>query len=248
MQNNYNQTIELENENSIVSDEKGSKLIQLLESPWKLIKDAGSFGIRGVKRMATIVVVFSFTNIALFFYALASMFSNTFDASKLSYLMLVTAIGFAITFYAGYRAYQFLLVNALSAVYKSFTPLFEKLCAKIIDKAEIALSKKENLTNPELSKAIDYGHLVNEHYNSLPGLLKSGANIILNKIPFRDMLLELNRDIKEGNKEDASIKLFMKADGFINEYYFGKNNTKWVYWLLPLNIIIQVLIVKFKIG
>ena len=62
------------------------------------------------------------------------------------------------------------------------------------------------------------------------------------------MLIDLKQEISQGNKVEASTKLYNKMDGFISDSIFGNNNTKWVWWLLPLNVIILFIFIKIKIG
>lgn len=90
--------------------------------------------------------------------------------------------------------------------------------------------------------------MINSRYQKAPSFLKKGIILILNRIPFAAMLLDLQDDILNGKKVEASKKLYIKMDDFISNILFGNNNTKWIYWLLPLNIIAVILLIKFKIG
>jgi hypothetical protein len=36
-------------------------------------------------------------------------------------------------------------------------------------------------------------------------------------------------------------------DGLIGDF-FQANNTRWVWWLLPLNIVVMYVVIKLKIG
>ena len=78
--------------------------------------------------------------------------------------------------------------------------------------------------------------------------MKKGALLVLNRIPFVDMIIDLKESIQKGKKMEASVKLFDKMNGFISVSIFGKNNSNWIWWMLVLNIIISILLIKLQIG
>ena len=62
------------------------------------------------------------------------------------------------------------------------------------------------------------------------------------------MIIEVREDIVKGNKIESSTKLYTKMDAYITDSIFGNNNTNWVYWLLPANVIVIFLLIMYKIG
>ncbi|WP_375237874.1 hypothetical protein [Aurantibacter sp.] len=136
----------------------------------------------------------------------------------------------------------------MRVIYENLSSFFKKISELVIDKAEGLFQGKIDLSDNQLTKALDFGKIVNSKYQKTPAFLRKGIILILNKIPFVGMLIDLKEDIVKGNKIEASTKLYSKMDGFISGTIFGNNNTKWVWWLLPLNIIILIALIKFKIG
>lgn len=194
------------------------------------------------------MTLFAVSNFIAFIYAIITLLSSDFSVSKLFYLVLILIIGIACTVYATYRTYQFVIIATMEVLYKNLSSFFEKISELIIDKVEHLLKGTNRLSSEKLKSALDLRKMINSRYQKAPSFLKKGIILILNRIPFAAMLLDLQDDILNGKKVEASKKLYIKMDDFISNILFGNNNTKWIYWLLPLNIFAVILLIKFKIG
>ncbi len=213
-----------------------------LNNPKKLLVQGGKFGIGGAFKMVGMILLFSIVNIILFFYAMV----NGFESNKTMYFGIVILLGFLFTIIAGYKTYRYIIVNAFRGIYQHIQPFITKISASVVAKSEHLLNGKTNLKNSKNTKAIDIGSLLNEHYDKVPGFLKMGMTFIINRIPFVELLSDLKEDMDDENLDIASAKLNGKMDDYINESIFNENNTKWVYWLLPLNIIVQLGLIILK--
>ena len=162
------------------------------------------------------------------------------------YIFIVAIIGFIFTIIATYKMYRYNLIKGFSSVYKHISPFFQKISAFVVHKSEDLLNGKTNLKNNKNSKAIDVKKMLNESYDKVPGFLKFGMTFIINRIPFVEMLTDLKEEMNENDKEAASKKLYGKMDNYINDSVFGNNTKKWIYWLLPLNIIVQLVFIYLK--
>lgn len=238
----FDYTIDSQNEERI------NKLSQLLDSPWKLILQGGKNGVKGVRRFFTVVFLFMISNTILFFYAIKRLFTVDFEFNKLLFVFLVLILGLGVTIYAGYRVYNYVIIDTIRVIYENLRSFFMRVCSLIIDKSANLLSGKEKITDAELAKKLDVAKMINSEFKKIPKFLRKGIIMILNKIPFLGMLIDLKQDIENGNKTQATAKLHNKIDTFISENIFGNNNTKWVLLLLPANIIILFILIKFKIG
>ncbi|GGG09615.1 hypothetical protein GCM10011344_07770 [Dokdonia pacifica] len=245
---NTEKEFEIEYDNLPENEENNNKLLNLLNHPWRLIKEGGKLGVNGIKRFITVLFLFAFSNTILFFYAISRLFSTDFEFMKLLFVLLVLIIGLAITIYSTYRTYQYVVIDTIRVIYENLSSFFHKISELIIDKVEVLFQGKIDLTDNQLTKALDFGKMVNSKYPKTPKFLRKGIILILNKIPFVGMLIDLKEEILKGNKIEASNKLYNKMDGFISNSIFGNNNTKWVWWLLPVNIIIIFVLIKLKIG
>jgi hypothetical protein len=245
---NGEKEFEIEYDNLPENEESNNRLLELLNHPWRLIKEGGKLGVNGVKRFFTVLFLFAFSNTILFLYAVSRLFSTDFEFIKILFVLLILIIGLGITIYSAKRTYQYVIIDTMRVIYENLSSFFHKISELIIDKAENLFQGKVDLTDNQLTKAIDFGKMVNSKYQKTPIFLRKGIIMVLNKIPFWGMLIDLKEEILRGNKVEASTKLYNKMDVFISDSIFGNNNTKWVWWLLPLNIIILIVLIKLKIG
>jgi len=233
-------------DNQIESQEKTARILELLERPMLLLTKGRSLGVKGVRRFVGIILLFGAVNTFVFISALviALMYSNEVSLSDLSFLLWVLLTGFAFTFFAGYKAYRYAIIDALSVVYSSLGPVFKNLTSSMVDKAGEKYSSSDSIDSTKLKTSADIFALLNDKFERIPRLLRKGVGFMLNRIPFVSMLDEVGGDIKAGNRNEASDKLYTNMDGFITNTIFGGNNTRYVYWLLPLNIVIQIILIK----
>lgn len=246
--NQETKSFEIEYELSPEKEAKTNQLMELLDKPWKLIKQGGNYGVRGVKRFFTIILSFMFCNILLFFYSLIKAFSSGFEFGKLGFVFLILIFGIAATIFAGYKTYQFIVLDTMRVIYENMSSLFKKMSDALIDKSEEFLKDKLEVKNEQLQKTLDISKIITEKYDAVPSILKKGIFMVMEKIPVVGMITDLREDILEGKKDEASSKLYQKMNAFISDSIFSKNNTNWVFWMLPANIIIVLLIVAFKIS
>ncbi len=244
----FEEAFEIEYDVNPETEERNNKLLKLLNHPWRLIKEGGKLGVNGVKRFSTVLFLFGGANTILFIYSLSRLFASEFEFSKLLMVLLVLIVGLGITLFSAYRTYQYVLIDTLRVIYENLSSFFQKVSESVIDKVEDKFKGKVDLTDNQLTKAMDFGKMVNTKYRRTPKFLRRSIVMVLNKIPFVGMLLDVKDDIAQGNKVQASAKLYNKMDGFISNTIFGSNNTRWVWWLLPLNIIGMVIFIRMKIG
>lgn len=238
---------EIEFENPEENTEKANKLMELIDYPWQLITQGGKLGVTGIKRFIQVVILFSLVNSLLFVYGFVRIISTGVGTEKFIVLLVVALLGIGTTAYVAYRAYQYAAIDVMRVVYENMSGLFQKICAIIIDKVWAIFQDKTKLNNKQLEKAINIGEIVNEQYKKMPRLLKRGITLVLSKVPVVGTLMTLRNELVEGGKEKASHKLFEKMDGFIGTF-FKANNIHWVWWLLPLNIVVMYVVIKLKIG
>lgn len=232
----------------IENAEKNSRLLSLIKQPWKLIREGGKLGVKGVKRFITNVFLFSAANLILLFYSVYRLVFTHFAVSKIFIVVLVLILGVAFTFYAASRTYRYVMIDTIRVIYGSLTSFFQKISDWIIEKVEPLFKGKVNVSSEQLTKALDFGKMVNAKFRKTPKFLRKAVILILNRIPFVGLLSDLHGEISKGNKTEAGKKLYVKMDGYMQESVFGNNNTRWVWWLLPVNILIQILLIKWKIG
>ena len=148
---------------------------------------------------------------------------------------------------SGYKAYKFIILDTIRVIYENSEHLFLKLIGLVVHKLDELVKNKVDLNNANLKKAINSTQIVNEKFKKAPGLVKKGVVLILNRLPLAELATEFKEDIISGNKEEVAIKLHQKIDDFISDTIFGGNNTHWIFWLLPLNLITVIILTIFLI-
>lgn len=234
--------------NTVENEENISKLFDLLNSPVKLILNGGKLGVTGIKKFFLTLFLFTTANTILFFYAISRLFVVPFEASHIFYVILVFVIGLGVTIYAQYRTYHYVIIDTIRVIYENLTPFFEKISAILIDKASGVFKGSEKTSDTQLAKKVNIGKLVNSSFKKMPKILRKGITLVLSKVPIIGMLMAIRNDIVNGDSTIASNKLHQQIDGFISNTIFGNNTIKWIWWLLPLNIIFLVFLIHSKIG
>ncbi len=230
-------------ENSSVNEGNNQRLLELISSPWQLIKEGGKLGVKGIKRFFGLMLLFGILNGLFFLVAAIKLFLNEVNQNNLIGLGLVALVGIVTLGYTARRAYQYVLIDTVRVIYVNFAPFFQKVCSIIIDKTEKLFTGKSTPNNRTLAKTVDLSKLVYEQFQKTPSFIRKGIVTVLEKIPFSGLLVQLQSDISQGQKEVASQTLFQKMDSFILNNIFGNNHTKWVWWLLPLNIVIDLILI-----
>lgn len=244
VENNF----EIEYDNLPENEENNKKLVELLHYPLRLITEGGKLGVKGIKRFFLVLFLFAVTNSILFLYSIIRSVMSGFEISKLGIITLVLLIGLGFTAYSVYRVYQFVMIDAMSVIYGNLTSFFKKLSEIIVEKTSAFVQGKTEITDQKLIEALDFGKMIHSKYKNAPGILKKGILLILKRIPFTGMLSILHTDISNGRLDDASARLYSEMDGFITTNIFGNNNTRWIWWLLPINIIALLALIKINIG
>lgn len=228
--------------------ETNNKLLEILDKPYKLILQGGKHGVKGVKRFFSVVFLFLFANICMVIYAINRIITTGFGFGKTFMLVVVFLAGIGFTIYAGYRTYQYVVIDTIRVIYENSSSLFKRISDLIISSVEKVFTGKKEVNQSDIKKALNFSKMIHQKYQKVPRFIRKGIIMVLKKVPFVSMLVNLQEDISAGNNSIASAKLYTKIDGFITGTIFGNNNTKWVLWLLPLNLFLMFLFIRWKIG
>lgn len=212
----------------------------------KVLLETGKIGAKGGARYIQVMAVTVLLNLVLFFTSIALGVRYGFEWSDIKYVFLVLALAIVFVIFTSIKTYQYIIIKALEEFYPDAKPLVFKLFHLTVVKTEQTIRERDSISNEQLKSAISFGFVINEYYQGLPRLIKKGLIFLMNRIPVYPMLLELREDIKDQRTEQASIKLFVEADKYIQNY-FGENTTKWLYWLIPLNVVVILTTVYFTL-
>lgn len=224
------------------------QIIALLNKPLSLIRQSGNLGIKGVKRLIGIIFLFALSNLILDIYAIVSLILSNYTHTKLLNLLLLIITGIGITAFAAYKAYQYLMINALQVIYTLSKETIQNVCYNIVLKADQVFNS-ESFKNKTQSEGVQTTTaFIAEFYEKQPTVLKKGLQLVFKRIPLATMLFEMRTEILKGNHKDSSEKLFGAMDAFLTRNIFEANNTKWLGWLLPTNILLFYLWIDLVIS
>lgn len=213
--------------------------IAILRNPKQLIGEARKVGGKGIGRVISVIFLFTLVNFICLIAGIIQLFSIT-AASNATYLLLVLVIGIAITVLASSKVYNFALIDAFGKLYKKLAPLMLKICTVIINQSEKSLKD-----SGDAKQGLDFGKIIDSTFKNIPGFAKKIFVYLLNQTPIPNLVMGVKEDILAGRKEEAAVKLKTNIDAHLNEFVFEPNNTNWIYWLLPLNIVIQFLVISY---
>lgn len=160
----------------------------------ELMKDAGRQGLKTIKWFIIVLLSFGLPNIIFFIISLLKYGNRALNESSIG-LFVILFIGLFSIVFALYCTYKYLLVDTLNIAYKYLTPLFKRICVKIIDKV---ISGGNKLTGKrDIEKMSNVGSLMIEVYGKkLPNYLQKSVTFILKRIPFSDFLFSMQDDLK----------------------------------------------------
>lgn len=214
------------------------------ENDISIFSSAGKFGLNGLKYFVLVIFLYSIINI--FFFVL-SIFKLSVIDSNFKYILcvlLVLVIGVLCTAGALYLTYKYLIIDGIGVIYKHMTPFFKKLSVSLVDKAESSISENGELKSENLKKTVDTGKMLNDVYGrKVPKLVQKGINLILSLIPFSDLLFNIKDNLQNNDKEKTSLILYNSIDNYIKDSILGNNTMKFLYWAIPVNIAIQLVLI-----
>ena len=214
-------------------------IVALLENPSGLILQGGKYGVKGVAKFFLIVILFAIVNFIILVYAFFRGVSSTMDSANLVYVGLILGVGVIATVFAGFKAYNYVRTDALRVVYEKLRPYFPGLCRTMVDRV---MQQKIDLNNPNVKKTLDFYSLFNQYFQKVPSMIRKWLFRKLDKIPFMTFLREMQSDLVHGNREVVAMRIYEKSDALISEGFEGNNN-RWILWLLPLNLAVQIFII-----
>lgn len=213
-------------------------ILQSIRKPVDLLKKAGKLGLKGVTTFLVVSSVFSIINIVFFVYAVLLSILTVNASFYASLAILVFSFVFVV--FAIKKTYSYIFINILKSIYIDCQPIIKRFCFSLVDKAAEHLNKTNGNDSLKL-KSTDVYTIFDNSLKIIPPFAKKTLWLLLKRIPFVKFI---NDDIApviiSGDKTEASRLLFIKTDDYIIQHIFGSNTLNWLFWLLPLNIIVQI--------
>jgi len=202
--------------------------------------NAGKFGIKGAKYFAFTLLLTGLVNTIFLIISIIKFYPVETTAKYVSGIIVIIAIGVLCTVGGMFLTYKYLLMDGLKVLYSHLAPFFKKLSTVIIDKISDVATNKVHITGQHIEKAFNIGNIIVEVYgNKVPKFAQKGITFMVKRIPFADLIGEAKDSLKDQDKEKASNLLYSQIDNYINTSILGGSSMKFLYWLIPLNIVLQ---------
>lgn len=216
-------------------DETSSNLSQILSQTTKQT-------FKLLRWFIIVVSLFGVTNLILTLISTYIYSDLTPDYLRVLYPTANFLLGLVITLFALSLTYKYFLTKIFGTIYKYLTPLFKKICTKVID---LVLSGGNKLTGKDIAKSINVGSLMIEIYGrKLPRYVQKAVIFIINQIPFSTFLFSMQNELnQQKDSRTLSYILYQQLDSYIKNNIFRGVSMKWIYWLFPLNLILQLVII-----
>jgi hypothetical protein len=219
-----------------------SGIFSVISNPVRLFKEGEVVGIKGIKKCVSLSLLFISINLILFFVGFVMFIAGEITTESVGFLAAVFITGISFTGFAAFLGYQYMVKDITRVIYQKSGSYIKRFCSVLIDKAEEFYKGYAGNEKNDLQKLISFTSLVSQYYDAAPGFIRSRIAGELNKTPFLETITRLRTDIINGDKREATETLYSEINTYMLESVFGKNNTSWVYYLIPLNLFIQLLL------
>lgn len=204
----------------------------------QLGKDAAKQTAKSAGLFVGVLFIFSLINIFFLLYS----FMGT-DKAKVLYGIVTLLIGITVITFSVTTVYRYIVIDAVRVVYGYLTPFFKTICVKTIN---MAIDKGNKLTKKDIEQKLNVGSLMIEIYGKkAPKYVQKGLLFILGKIPFNTFLVNMQQELSEKKDTRRLSEILYKQ---LNDYmtlFFNENSMKWVFWLVLLNLLAQIVTVYY---
>lgn len=212
------------------------------KAPNLYISSAGKFGIKGVKYFILTLLVSGLINTIFLIISVIKFQSAETTDKCLIGVGIVIIVGLLCTATGLYLTYKYLMTEGIKTIYQHLMPFFKRLSTFIVDKTSTIINSKVGITNQHIEKTFSVGNIIADIYgNKVPKSAQTGVAFILKRLPFIDLFNEAKDCLKDQDKEKASSLLFIQIDSYVTSSIIGDNSMRFLYWLSPLNIVLQII-------
>lgn len=203
-----------------------------------------NFDFKGIRRFFFIGLgVITLNGILITILLLKYFFADEVSFSG-NILLLFLGLGFLAGGYAIYRAYQYAILDAFYIFYDKFiTKGIRKLSGDLVDKAAEILIKNPKANQQEFHSLLNLGGKIESYLSIFPNFVKKVFLRIFEQIPIVGYLMKFRTFIMGDMRQNAIDKVYTSIDGYFRGAIESALTLKWLFWLIPLNILIYLLLI-----
>lgn len=232
---------DFEYEISEEDETSSNRLSKLIIQPWRLLFEGRKLGVKGLGRFFLLTLLFSLVNL---YFVIECIYDASVhpSARNLMLLGLCLLLGLLVFVVVLYRLYRYLVIEVMAAIYSHNSGFFRSVSAMMVERADELIRQNDHIQEDDLRKAIDFAELFDKKISGLPLVMRKMVRFVVHRLPMMDSISTLHNELKSGDKVSVSENFYLRMDAFIRESIFDSNNTNWAFFLLPLNLIAQILV------
>jgi len=120
-------------------------------------------------------------------------------------------------------------------VFNQFEPFIRKICAAIVDKAE---KSTEKIVTTDQVKGV-----FNTYISKIPPVFQQVLWLLLSQVPVVGFVAEIYRTPLLDTYEKRSDRLVARVKQYIQHNIEMRRKAKFLAWVLPLNILLQIIVI-----
>ena len=214
----------------------GLKKLQGATTYFEKLKEMTLLGVTsGMKSSGNIIALFLLNFLFLIIAGCIIGFSSKFEYKQLVYLAVVVLLGGLFVFLAVKRMLSLLQLDYTLYVFNQFEPFIRKICAAIVDKAE---KSTEKIVTTDQVKGV-----FNTYISKIPPVFQQVLWLLLSQVPVVGFVAEIYRTPLLDTYEKRSDRLVARVKQYIQHSIEMRRKAKFLAWVLPLNIVLQIIVI-----
>lgn len=221
-------------------------LYKCLSQPWRLLGNAKRLGVKSTTRFFLLLFLFGIVNVffiietSLEAWSGSSLKSTELILAFLSILFGVCMVGLVL-----YWSYRNLVKEVYHLLYALNPQFFRSLSDCLVEHASHILQTHSNIDSADWLDSMDLSENLKSRSAELPNYLRQVAVYIASKVLVMDAVSMLPSDLKSMEIQLVKANFYQRTHDAITEDVFGKDHFNWVIVLLPVNLIIQMIVLYF---
>jgi hypothetical protein len=203
--------------------------------------DTAGQGLKIAVLVLALAFLFLVPNLVCIGFGIAALFQVAVTKWIIVFFVLVILAAVAACAAAFFFTYEYFLIDTIRIVYAYLVPVFRLLCgsiAKRIAEGNTGIIKKGYDWSENIADSFQ------RIYNSkTPRLLRAAIRFILEQFPFADIMYHISIDANTTDTEKLGADIYTQFDAYLHTRFFDENSMKWVFWFLPINIGLQILLI-----
>jgi hypothetical protein len=211
----------------------------------EVLVNLSGIGLQGLGKLVGIVLLIGFINlIFVAFAATNALWGDELTKLEWSAVGIILLIGIGFTVFSAYKMYEYTIKNSAAKVYDMIKEVVVKsICSEIVNAILVRKQQSQDLLSKEkFNKSFDIITMVGDKLNMLPTIVMKPLFKALSAIPFYGFIAEYWAIFDNKDSEEITELLYSKVNEFVKEEILA-TSLSWLLWLIPVNIITQLVIV-----